>query len=489
MARDWFRLTAHEIRDAIGRGDATASEVTQSVLARIDAVEDKVQAFVDVWRDYALGRAADIDRRLKAGENVGPLAGVPIGLKDNFCTTEGTTGCCSKILEGFRSPYNGTVVEKLLDSGAVFLGKLNMDEFAMGSSTENSSVQKTRNPWNLGCVPGGSSGGAAAGIAAHEAAITLGSDTGGSIRQPAALCGCLGLKPTYGRVSRYGLVAFASSLDQIGPFTKDAEDMALIMGVIAGRDARDSTSANIPVPDYSKALRDDIKGLRIGLPKEFFTDALGAEMREKILAAVEVLKAQGTQVVEVSLPHTEYAIAVYYIICTAEASANLARFDGVRYGYRHPDAKSVEDMYRLSKSHGYGPEVQRRIMLGTYVLSSGYYDAYYLKAQKVRALIKKDFEDAFKTCDVIATPTTPTPAFELGAKTDDPLEMYLSDIYTSSVNLAGIPGMSIPCGLTASKLPAGLQLLGKPFDEETLIRVAYAYEKHSGWERADAPIT
>ncbi|MBI5092006.1 MAG: Asp-tRNA(Asn)/Glu-tRNA(Gln) amidotransferase subunit GatA [Candidatus Hydrogenedentes bacterium] len=489
MTGTLYRLTAHELCDAYKSGKTTPSQAVSSCLDRINAVDSKLKAFVDVWKDYAVDQAQASDDRWAKGAPKGPLDGVPIGLKDVLCTKQGFTTCCSKILRGYRSPFDATVVERLLNAGAIPVGKLNMDEFAMGSSTENSSVQVTRNPWNLRCVPGGSSGGSAAAVAADECAITLGSDTGGSIRQPAACCGCVGLKPTYGRVSRYGLVAFASSLDQIGPFTKDAHDMALVMNVISGRDPHDATSADVPVPDYTKALRADVSDLTVGLPKEYFTDALGQEMREKIEAAVKVFEKSGAKVIEVSLPHTDYAVAVYYIVCTAEASANLARFDGVRYGYRAPNAVSVEDMYHRSKSEGYGPEVQRRIMLGTYVLSSGYYDAYYLKAQKARALIRRDFTNAFQKCDVILTPTAPTPAFEIGAKTADPLEMYLSDIYTISVNLAGIPGLSIPCGLTASKLPAGLQILGKPFGEETLLRAAYTYEQKRGFTLGQPPIS
>jgi len=482
MEKEWYALTAHEIRDAIRAGETTAGEIIRSCLARIEAVNPKVMAYTDVWKETALARAEEVDRKLARGEDAGPLAGVPIGLKEVLCTRQGFTTCCSKILKGYRSPFDATVVERMAAAGAVFVGKLNMDEFAMGSSTENSAVQITRNPWNLKCVPGGSSGGSAAAVAADACALSLGSDTGGSIRQPAALCGCVGMKPTYGRVSRFGLVAFASSLDQIGPFTKDVEDLALIMNVISGRDPKDSTSADLPVPDFKQALRADVSDITIGLPKEYYTDALNREMREKIEAAIAVLKAQGAKVIEVSLPHTDYAIAVYYIICTAEASANLARFDGVRYGYRSKDAADVRDLYRNTKTEAFGPEVQRRIMLGTYVLSSGYYDAYYLKAQKVRSLIRRDFLDAFKQCDVILAPTSPTAAFEIGEKTSDPLEMYLSDIYTISVNLATIPAMSIPCGLTEKGLPAGLQIMGKPFDEETLIRVAYTYEKNCGFD-------
>lgn len=489
MSQDFFGLTAHEIRDSVRSGAASAVDVTRSYLSRIDAVDVSVQAYSDVWRESALEQAADIDSRISSGEDVGPLAGVPVGLKDNFCTLRGKTQCGSKILEGFESPYNATAVKRLEAAGCVFLGKMNMDEFAMGSSTENSAFEKTKNPWNLACVPGGSSGGPAAGVAADEAAFSLGSDTGGSIRQPASLCGCIGMKPTYGRVSRYGLVAFASSLDQIGPFTKDVEDLTLILNVISGRDSMDSTSAAMEVPDYTEYLTNDVAGMTVGLPKEYFTEALGSEVREKIDAAVDVLKDRGAKVVEVSLPHTEHSIAVCYIVATAEASANLARFDGVRYGFRHKDASNVEELYALSKSEGFGTEVQRRIMLGTYVLSSGYYDAYYGKAQKVRALIRRDFDEAFQNCDVIVTPTSPSAAFRAGEKIDDPLQMYLSDIYTSSANLAGIPGVSIPCGLTEAKLPVGLQILGKPFSEGTLIRVAYAYEQNSGLSMGKPPIT
>lgn len=488
MSQDSVFKTAHELHDELRNGTVTATELLQAQYARIESVDGEVKAYLELWKDEAQKQADSADAAFKAGDDPGLLAGIPIGLKDNLVTTTGTTGCSSKILKGFRSPYNATVVDKMNDAGAVMLGKLNMDEFAMGSSTENSAMQKTANPWNTNCVPGGSSGGAAASVAAHEAVISIGSDTGGSIRQPAAFCGCVGLKPTYGRISRYGLIAFASSLDQIGPFTKDVEDSALIMNVLSGKDPFDATSADLPVPDYRETLGQDVAGLRIGLPKEYFTDALGDEMREKIEAAIDVLKAQGAEVVEVELPHTDYGIAVYYILATAEASANLARFDGVRYGFRHPDAKDVKEMYTMSKSEGFGPEVQRRIMLGTYVLSSGYYDAYYKKAQKVRALIRRDFDQAFEKCDVIATPTTPTAAFEFGAKSDDPLQMYLNDIYTSTVNLAGVPAISVPCGLTNAKLPAGLQLIAKPFAEAELFRVAHAYEQNSGIDMGIAPV-
>jgi aspartyl-tRNA(Asn)/glutamyl-tRNA(Gln) amidotransferase subunit A len=462
MSNEWYRKTGHAISAAVQAGEVSAEEVTRSFLERIDAVDEKVRAYVEVWYDAALERAAAIDTRLRAGEAVGPLAGVPLGIKDVLCTREGHTTCCSRILQGYRSPFDATCVERLEAAGAVFLGKLNMDEFAMGSSTENSAIQQTRNPWNLQCVPGGSSGGSAAAVAADECAWSLGSDTGGSIRQPASLCGCIGMKPTYGRVSRWGLVAFASSLDQVGPFTKDVRDLAIALNTICGHDRRDSTSAQLAVPDFTRFLRPEVKGLRIGMPKEFFAEGLGAETRELVEKAIGVYESAGAEIVEVSMPHSQYAVAVYYIICTAEASANLARFDGVRYGYRHPDVKDMRDMYIQSRTHGFGPEVQRRIMLGTYVLSSGYYDAYYLKAQKARTLIKRDFEEAFEKCDVIATPTAPTPAFR--------------------------PGLSMPCGLTEAGLPVGLQLMGRIFDEGRLIQAAHAYEQLRGFTLDHAPV-
>ncbi len=488
MSGAWFEKTGHEIHDAVLAGEVSAVAVTESCLTRIADVDPRVDAYTQIWSDLALEWATGIDAQVAAGHDPGPLAGVPVSLKEVFCTQEGQTTCASKMLKGFQSPYGATMVRRLQDAGAVILGKVNMDEFAMGSSTENSALKTTRNPWNLKYVPGGSSGGSAASVVADECALSFGSDTGGSIRQPASLCGCVGLKPTYGRISRFGLVAFASSLDQIGPFCKDVEDAALALNVVCGKDPRDATSADLPVPDFTESIRRDVRGLKVGLPKEYFTDALGGETREKVEAALKALEAQGTEIVEVSLPHTEYAVAAYYIICTAEASANLARFDGVRYGFRHPDAKNVQDMYVMTKSEGFGPEVQRRIMLGTYVLSSGYYDAYYLKAQKVRRLIKQDFDRAFEQCDVIATPTSPTPAFEFGAKTAAPLEMYLSDIYTISVNLAALPGISVPCGLTSDGLPVGFQLIGRAFDEETMLQVAHAYEQNRGFEMGKPPI-
>jgi len=486
---DWFSRTAAEIRSAVAGGATSAREVTESFLARIDAVDGRVGAYTQVWRDEALAQADGVDARIASGATPGALAGVPISLKELICTTTGQTTCSSRILKGFQSPYNATVTEKLLAADAILLGKVNMDEFAMGSSTENSALQKTANPWDLNCVPGGSSGGSAASVASGTAAISFGSDTGGSIRQPAAFCGCVGLKPTYGRVSRYGLVAFASSLDQIGPLTRDVRDAALAMNVICGKDPMDATSADLPAEDFTAALTGDVRGLKIGLPKEYFVDALGGEVRALVENAIAVLKAQGAEIVNVSLPHTEYAVSVYYIVAPAEASANLARFDGVRYGFRHPDAANVTEMYVKTKSAGFGQEVQRRIMLGTYVLSSGYYDAYYLKAQKVRTLITRDFDEAFKACDVILTPTTPSAAFTMGAKSKDPLEMYLNDIFTISANLAGIPGISVPCGKTAAGLPVGVQLLGRSYDEATLLRAAHACEQGTGQPMGMPPLT
>lgn len=483
-----YRLTAHEIQDALRDGTATCAAITQSFLDRIEAVDSKVQAYVDVWTDSAMERAEGLDKAIASGQPAPPLAGAPVAVKDVLCTKEGRTTCCSKMLANYRSPFDATVVTRLLEAGAIPMGKANMDEFAMGSSTENSAVQLTYNPWNLNHVPGGSSGGSAAAVAADECAFSLGSDTGGSVRAPAACCGCVGLKPTYGRVSRYGLVAFASSLDQVGPLTKDVEDSALVMNVIAGADPKDSTSAQTPVPDFTAALRDDVGDITVGLPKEYFEVALNETVQAKVNEAVKVLESQGAKVVEISLPHAHYAVATYYVICTAEASANLARFDGVRYGFRAEGVQDLRELYTHSKTQGFGPEVRRRIMLGTYVLSSGYYDAYYLKAQKARALVRDDFEKAFQQCDVILAPTMPMPAFAVGDMMKDPLEMYLTDVYTISSNLAGIPSVSTPAGLTDNNLPLALQLMGKHFDEETVLRTAYVYEQHAGLEMGRPPI-
>jgi aspartyl-tRNA(Asn)/glutamyl-tRNA(Gln) amidotransferase subunit A len=412
------------------------------------------------------------------------LAGIPILIKDNINIKGTRTTCSSKILNDFVSPYDATVVKKIRSADAIFIGKSNMDEFAMGSSTETSHFSVTKNPWDIARIPGGSSGGSAAAVAAGQAVLSIGSDTGGSIRQPASLCGVVGLKPTYGRVSRYGLVAFASSLDQIGPITKDTTDAALLMNVISGYDDNDSTSVNLPVPDYTKALINNVRNIKIGIPKEYFSQGLDNDVKTAVMEAVKLLKSMGAQVKELSLPHTEYAVAAYYIIAPSEASSNLARYDGVKYGYRaneEGEGVSLIDVYERTRGEGFGQEVKRRIMLGTYSLSSGYYDAYYLKAQKVRTLIKQDFDKAFGEVDVIITPTAPTTAFKIGEKTEDPLKMYLSDIYTISANLAGIPGISIPCGFDKEGLPIGLQLLAKPFGEETIFRTAYSYEQNTGW--------
>jgi len=478
-----YSLTIHELHDKLMKGETTSEEITESVLGRIKAVDDKVKAYITVSDEIARVQAREADKRIKAGETTSPLLGIPIAVKDNMCTDGIRTTCASKMLSNFVPPYDATVVQKLNRAGYVLCGKPNMDEFAMGSSTENSRFFITKNPWDLERIPGGSSGGCAAAVAAGECIGSLGSDTGGSIRQPASCCGVVGLKPTYGRVSRYGLVAFASSLDQIGPITKDVTDVALLLNVISGHDARDSTSANIPTPDFTRALRKDVEGMKIGLPKEYFIEGMDPEVEKSIRDAVKTLEGLGAKVVEVSLPHTDYAVATYYILATSEASSNLARYDGVKYGFRAEAPKDLMDMYMKTRDQGFGAEVKRRIMLGTYALSAGYYDAYYKKGQQVRTLIKRDFDEAFKTVDVIATPTAPTAAFKIGEKSSDPLQMYLSDIFTISVNLAGIPGISIPCGFTSGKMPIGLQLLGKHFNEESIIRAAFAYEQSMEWHR------
>ncbi|HRT62581.1 MAG TPA: Asp-tRNA(Asn)/Glu-tRNA(Gln) amidotransferase subunit GatA [Syntrophales bacterium] len=475
-------LTIHELQDKLKRKEVSAREVVDDVFKRIDAVEGRVHSYITLMREEAYGAAAGADRDIRAGK-AGPLTGIPIALKDVLCTRNVRTTCGSKILERFVPPYDGTVVRRLREEGAVFVGKTNMDEFAMGSSTETSWFGVTRNPWDLERIPGGSSGGSASAVAADECIAATGSDTGGSIRQPAALCGVVGLKPTYGRVSRYGLIAFASSLDQIGPFTKDVEDCAIMMNVIAGHDPEEATSVPRDVPDYREFLRKDIRGFTVGIPKEYFVEGIDAEVMTAIRKTIRVVEGLGARCEEISLPHTDYCIATYYIIAAAEASSNLARFDGVKYGYRSPDGRDLLEMYKRSRSEGFGVEVKRRIMIGTYALSAGYYDAYYKKASQVRTLITRDFREAFKTCDVILTPATPTPAFRIGEKTDDPLQMYLSDIFTSSANLAGIPGLSVPCGYTQTGLPIGVQFLGDHFQEGKLLQVAHACEKHSGIER------
>jgi aspartyl-tRNA(Asn)/glutamyl-tRNA(Gln) amidotransferase subunit A len=482
-------LTIHELRQKLDAGETSPREIVEDLFKKIDAVEPKIRAFLQLDREKILKQAE------KSPKNSSPLAGIPVGIKDVINVKDEICTCGSKILRGYTAPYDATAIAKLRKSGAILFGRLNMDEFAMGSSTENSAFGVTRNPWDLERIPGGSSGGSAAAVAADEVPVALGTDTGGSIRQPAAMCGVVGLKPTYGRVSRYGLVAFASSLDQIGPFAKDVEDAAILLGAISGHDPKDSTSVPEPVPDYRAEIlrfaQDDnggVKNLRLGLPKEYFVGGLDKEIESAIRASVKKFEELGAKIVEISLPHTEFAIAVYYIIATAEASANLARFDGVRYGFRAPNVRDVMEMYGQTRAEGFGPEVKRRIILGTYVLSSGYYDAYYLRAQKVRTLIRRDFEQAFQKCDAILTPTSPTAAFKFGEKTDDPLQMYLSDIFTISCNLAGICGISIPCGFTSGNLPIGLQILGKPFGEPTILRVAHAYEQATEWHKRKPPL-
>jgi aspartyl-tRNA(Asn)/glutamyl-tRNA(Gln) amidotransferase subunit A len=476
------QLTIHELQDKMKNGSTTATQITESVFSRIDAVEERVHSFIRLLKDEALHNAADADEIIKKGD-IKPLTGIPIALKDIVCTKGITTTCGSHILHNFIPPYDATVVKKLRDAGAVFIGKTNMDEFAMGSSTETSYFGPTRNPWDLKRIPGGSSGGSATAVAADECIASIGSDTGGSIRQPAALCGIVGMKPTYGRVSRFGLIAFASSLDQIGPFTKDVEDCAIMMNVLAGYDSRESTSVNTEVPDYRQFIGRDIKGWKIGIPKEYFIEGIDPEVNAAIKKAITLIEQSGGQCVDISLPYTQYCVATYYIIAPAEASSNLARYDGVRYGFRSTESRDLLDMYRNTRMQGFGAEVKRRIMIGTYALSAGYYDAYYKKASQVRALIKRDFEEAFKICDIILTPTTPTPAFKIGEKTDDPLQMYLSDIFTISANLAGIPGISVPCGFTSSGLPIGVQFLAGHFEEDKLIQIASAYEKNAKIEK------
>jgi aspartyl-tRNA(Asn)/glutamyl-tRNA(Gln) amidotransferase subunit A len=490
------QLSLTELTGVLAKRQAGSREVVQACLERMDQLEPRLRAFISWNTDDALAQAETADRAIAAGENhrERPLLGVPLALKDLISVKGHPLTCGSRILEKFTSPYDSTVATRLREAGAIFLGRLNMDEFAMGSSTENSAFQVTRNPWDLERVAGGSSGGSAAAVAADECIAALGSDTGGSIRQPAAFCSVCGLKPSYGRVSRYGLVAYASSLDQIGPLTKTARDAATLLRAIAGSDPRDSTSVPEPVPDYETGLAEDIRGLRLGLPKEYMGPGLDPQVREAVEAAVRVLSKLGAEIIEVSLPHTEYAIATYYIIATAEASANLARFDGVRYGLRRDGADPLE-MYAQTRGAGLGTEVKRRIILGTYVLSSGYYDAYYLRAQKVRTLIRNDFLKAFEQVDVLVTPATPTPAFRVGEKSADPLQMYLTDIFTISCNLAGICGMSVPCGFaqaaSASQsplLPVGLQLLGKAFGEQTLLKVAAAYQQATDWHLRKPPL-
>jgi aspartyl-tRNA(Asn)/glutamyl-tRNA(Gln) amidotransferase subunit A len=481
------QLTISELTAKLSRREVSAREAMQACLDQIARVDGKIHAFLSYDAAGALAQADAADKEIAGGAKK-PLLGVPIAIKDVLAVKNQPLNCASKILGKFISPYDATAIEKLKAAGAIVFGRCNMDEFAMGSSTENSAFGPTHNPWDITRIPGGSSGGSAAAVAADECIASLGTDTGGSIRQPAALCGCVGMKPTYGRISRYGLVAFASSLDQIGPFTKDVRDAATLLGVMSGHDLRDSTSVPQPVPDYTKALTGDVKGLKLGLPKEYMIGGLDPEVKAAVDAAVKKYQELGAEIVEISLPHTDYAVAVYYIIATAEASANLARFDGIRYGARVEGNDPVE-LYSRTRGAGFGAEVKRRIILGTYVLSSGYHDAYYLQAQKVRTLIRNDFLKAFEQVDAIVTPTTPTAAFKLGEKSGDPLQMYLSDIFTISCNLAGICGISLPCGFTQNpRLPVGLQLLGKPFGEETMLNLAHAYEQATPWHKEKAAV-
>lgn len=472
-------LTIHELHGKLSRREISAREVTQSVLARIGAVEERVHAFITLDRDGALAQAAAADQRLAAGETH-PMCGIPLAIKDVLCTKGLRTTCGSKILENFLPPYDAAVIEKLKAAGAVIVGKVSMDEFAMGSSNENCAYGAPHNPWRLDAVCGGSSGGSAAAVAADECIAALGSDTGGSIRQPASHCGVVGIKPTYGRVSRYGLLAYASSLDQIGPLTKDVRDAAIMLSAISGHDQRDSTSVNAPVPDYGAALVEGVAGMKVGIPQEYFGAGLDPEVEAAVRNAIRALEEAGAEVVEVSLPHTEYGVAAYYIIAPAEASSNLARYDGVRFGHRDLTADTLHDMYRQSRSQGFGPEVKRRIIIGTYALSSGYYDAYYKKASQVRTLIVEDFTRALAQCDALISPVAPTPAWRLGEKTADPLSMYLSDALTIPTNLAGLPGISVPCGLSSAGLPIGVQLQAAPFAEEKLLRLAFNLEQRLG---------
>jgi aspartyl-tRNA(Asn)/glutamyl-tRNA(Gln) amidotransferase subunit A len=474
-------LTIAELRRLLDNREITPKEVLDDVYKRIDAIEDKVKSYITITRDTAYEMAKEAEQSI-IDNKATILTGIPVAVKDNMCTKGILTTCASKILYNFIPPYESTVTSRLKEQGYVLTGKTNLDEFAMGSSTENSAFHTTRNPWDLERVPGGSSGGSAAAVAADECIASIGSDTGGSIRQPAALCGVVGLKPTYGRVSRYGLVAFASSLDQIGPITKCVTDAAIMLNAIAGHDPKDSTSAPIDVPDYVEVLGRDVKGLRIGIPKEYFIEGIDKEVEVSVRSAIKKLESLGAIPAEVSLPHTGYAVAVYYILATSEASSNLARYDGVKYGFR-AGGKDLLEMYMNTRAQGFGAEVKRRIMLGTYALSAGYYEAYYKKGQQVRTLIKQDFDNAFKNVDVIVTPTSPTPAFKIGEKVADPLRMYLSDIFTISVNLAGVPAMSVPCGFSSENLPIGLQIIGRPFDEATVLKVAYAYEQSTDWHK------
>jgi len=485
---DLWELSLHEARELLHKGEISSRQLTEAFFQRIEAVEPRIHAFITLTKESALAEADQADDRRRREAAAPPLLGIPLAIKDLISTRGVKTTCGSRILDNYVPPYDATAMVKLRAQGAVFLGKTNMDEFAMGSSTETSHFGISRNPWDPQRVPGGSSGGSAACVAARQCSAALGSDTGGSIRQPAAFCGIVGLKPTYGRVSRYGLVAYASSLDQIGPMTREVRDTAILLEAISGHDPRDSTSAPFPVPPYESEMVRGAAGLRVGIPKEYFVAGMDREVEEAVRNSVETLEQLGMQVSEVSLPHTEYAVATYYLLATAEASSNLARYDGVKYGLRSGGGGDLPTMYMQTRSAGFGIEVKRRIMLGTYALSAGYYDAYYLKAQKVRTLIKEDFDQVFQTIDVIATPTAPMAAFKLGEKIGDPLQMYLSDIFTIPVNLAGLPGLVLPCGFTAAGLPVGLQLIGRPFEETVLLRAGYAFEQATEWHEKPAPV-
>ncbi|MDO8141703.1 MAG: Asp-tRNA(Asn)/Glu-tRNA(Gln) amidotransferase subunit GatA [Candidatus Brocadiales bacterium] len=474
-----LRHTALQIKEKIISREIQATKLVGQVFEWIKDIEPNIQAFITLNEKGALEKAVEIDKKIENRQKVGLLAGIPIAVKDNICTKSLNTTCASKILQNFIPPYDAFVVNRLKEEDAIIIGKTNLDEFAMGSSTENSGYKITRNPWNHECVPGGSSGGSAAAVAANFAFLALGSDTGGSVRQPAALCGVVGVKPTYGRVSRYGLIAFGSSLDQIGTFTRDVKDAALLLHAIAGYDSFDSTSTQVSVPEYSDGIEGGTGGLRIGIPKEYFAEGLNTEVRDAVKSALKIYERLGAKFVELSLPHTEYAVAVYYIIANAEASSNLARYDGVKYGYRTGESRGIIDMYCRTRSEGFGNEVKRRIMLGNYALSSGYYDAYYLKASKVRNLIKSDFDAAFEKVDCIICPTSPVPAFKIGERANNPLEMYLSDIYTIPANLAGIPGISVPCGFSKAGLPIGMQILTRHFEEKKMLQIAYAFERET----------
>lgn len=474
---DIIELTVHELQEKLKNKELTVTEITKAYVDRINEKQKDVEAFVTTLTDEALEKAKDVQAKIESGEISGDFAGIPIGIKDNMCTKGVKTTCSSKMLENFVAPYDATVVEKLNAENMIDLGKLNMDEFAMGGSTEYSYFKKTKNPWNLNKVPGGSSGGSAAAVAANLVPWALGSDTGGSIRQPASFCGVVGLKPTYGLVSRYGLVAFASSLDQIGPITKDVYDSAMLLNLIVGHDEKDTTSEDIPKKDYTKALKNDVKGLKIGVPKEFFGEGINEEVKASLENAIQEYKNMGAEIEEFSLDIAQYSLATYYIIACAEASSNLGRFDGIRYGYRTPEFKNLKELYKKSRSEGFGDEVKRRIILGTYVLSSGYYDAYYKKAQQVRTLVMNEFNKAFEKYDVILTPTSPTVAFDIGSRSNNPLEMYLADICTVSVNIAGLPGISIPVGVDKEGMPIGMQLIGNRFQEETILNAAYTMEQ------------